>query len=333
MLRITFLGTGATLPQVERNPSSIAVEISPHNQSKDLLLFDCGEGTQRQMMKYKVGFGSVSSLFVTHLHGDHILGLPGLSQTWTFEDREEPLDIYCPTGTSNYIKDCIELVGHTPQYDIKIHEVENGDLIEREGYSIRIFQTVHTERSIGFCLEEDQRKGKFKREKAEELGVPPSLFSNLHEGESVELENGKVVKSEQVVGPPREGRKIVYTGDTRPNKNTIKFSSEASILIHDGTFDSSMEKRAWETNHSTAKEAAHIAKEAKVEKLVLTHISSRYTNSDIIEKEAKKIFENTSIAKDGLVIGVKYPEKENQIEISKPNSVSTQIYYNNKFTF
>ncbi len=316
MLRITFLGTGGTIPQVDRNPSSIAIEISPHNCDNDLFLLDCGEGTQRQLMKNRVGFGSVSSIFLTHLHGDHVLGLPGLSQTWTFDDREDPLDIYCPIGTANHIKDCIYLIGHQPSYDVRIHEVSEGDSVDREGYSVDVFETFHSTESIGFCLNEDKRKGKFNRKKADELGVPKHKFSKLHNGETVKLENGEIVEPDQVVGSPREGRKVVYTGDTRPNKKTIKFSKEASVLIHDGSFDSSNKKRAWESKHSTAREATYIAKKAKVEKLILTHISARHSNTSSIEKEAKENFKDTWIAHDGMEVLVEYPEKERETRLT-----------------
>lgn len=304
------------MPQVDRNPSCIAIEISPHNISNDIFLLDCGEGAQRQMMKNRVGFGSISSIFLTHIHGDHILGLPGLSQTWTFDDREEPLDIYCPVGTSKYVNDCISLVGHQPTYEVRIHEVSGGDSIDREGYSIDVFETFHSTESIGFCINEDERKGKFDREKAEELGVPKHKFSNLHNGETVKLENGETIAPDQVVGPTRDGRKVVYTGDTRPNKKTIKFSKNASVLIHDGTFDSSNKQRAWESKHSTAREATYIAKKAEVEKLVLTHISSRHSNISSLKKEAKENFKDTWVAYDGMEVLVEYPEKEKETRIT-----------------
>ncbi|MDY6779757.1 MAG: MBL fold metallo-hydrolase, partial [Halobacteria archaeon] len=195
MLRVTFLGTGGSIPQTERNPSAVMVE-----REGDLILFDCGEGTQRQMMRYGTGF-EVDRIFVTHKHGDHLLGLPGLSQTWTFQGREKPVEVYAPYAVTDTLRDCFGLADHSPPYPVDVNGVEPGDEIEFDGYSVDVFETVHRVESVGFSLEEDERKGRFDREKAEELGVPVGpKFSKLHEGETVELEDGTVVEPDQVVG-------------------------------------------------------------------------------------------------------------------------------------
>lgn len=306
MLRVTFLGTGGSIPQAGRNPSSVAVE-----REGDLLLFDCGEGTQRQMMKHGTGFDA-DAVYITHVHGDHVLGLPGLLQTWTFQGREAGVEIYCPRGVGDAVWDCVELVGHRPQYDVEVSELDDGDVVDVEGYQVRAFDTAHGEvDSLGYVLDEGDRKGRFDRERAEELGVPPQLFSELHEGREVELDDGTVVESEEVVGEPRPGRKVVYTGDTRPTERTAREAEDASLLIHDGMFGSELEDRAVETGHSTAAGAAQVASGAEVELLALTHVSSRYSaDASPLEEEARHLFDDCFVADDGDRVVVEYPDKE-----------------------
>lgn len=309
MFRVTFLGTGGSVPQAGRSPSAVAVE-----REGDLMLFDCGEGTQRQMMKYQTGF-TVDSVFVTHKHGDHLLGIPGLTQTWTFQGRDEPVRIYCPHSVVEHARDCVTLAGHRPPYDIEIKPVGDGTVVDRGDYEVRAFETEHgSVDSVGYAVVEDERKGRFDRERAEELGVPPGpLFSKLHEGETVELEDGTVVESEQVVGEPRPGRKFVYTGDTRPTDRTVEEAKDASLLVHDGMFADDKEERAHETGHSTAREAAEVAQEAGAELLALTHVSSRYSDDvSPLENEARGVFENSFVASDGDTVVVEYPEKERE---------------------
>lgn len=312
MLRVTFLGTGGSVPQTHRNPSAVMVE-----REGDRLLFDCGEGTQRQMMKYGTGF-TVDALFISHIHGDHILGIPGLMQTWTFQDRREPVDVYCPTGTLEVVRDCVGLAGHNPSYDVRYNELKTGEEVSRDEYTITSFATEHEGmNSLGYSLVEDERKGEFDRERAEELGVPPGpMYSKLHRGENVELEDGTVVESEEVVGEPRPGRKVVYTGDTRPTNASREAATDANLLIHDGMFDSGMGERARRTGHSTAGEAAELANEAGAELLALTHISSRYSDGvTALEQEARDEFPNTVIAYDGMKVVVEFPEKNRETRV------------------
>jgi ribonuclease Z len=312
MFRVTFLGTGGSIPQAGRSPSAVAVE-----REGDLMLFDCGEGTQRQMMRYQTGF-TVDSVFVTHKHGDHLLGLPGLTQTWTFQGREESVRIYCPHEVVEHVRDCVELAGHRPPYDVEIKPVGDGTVIDRGDYEIRAFETEHGRiDSVGYAVVEDERKGRFDRERAEELGVPEGpLFSKLHEGETVELEDGTVVEPEQVVGEARSGRKFVYTGDTRPTERTAEEAQDASLLVHDGMFADDNEKRARKTGHSTAREAGEVAKEANAELLALTHVSSRYSDDvSPLENEARDIFTDSFVASDGDEVIVEYPEKERKTRL------------------
>ncbi|OLZ42471.1 ribonuclease Z [Natrinema saccharevitans] len=310
-LRVTFLGTAGAIPTTDRNPSSVFVA-----REGEELLFDAGEGTQRQMMRFSTGF-SVSQLFVTHCHGDHVLGIPGLLQTMAFNDREEPLAIHTPHGTRQRITELVTALGNRPSFPVRINEVGAGDVAYRaDEYEIRAFETDHDTRSVGYALVEDDRKGRFDRERAEELGVPVGpAFSKLHEGESVELEDGTVVDPEQVVGDPRPGRSIVYTGDTRPTEATITAAEDPDLLIHDGTFADDMADRAAETAHATARQAAEMANRAGADRLALMHLSSRYAGSTADhESQAREVFtgdpDAVFVPDDGDRLEIPYPDSE-----------------------
>ncbi len=307
-LRVTFLGTGGAVPTTERNASGVFV-----NREGDQLLFDAGEGTQRQMMRYATGF-SVSALFVTHTHGDHVLGIPGLIQTWNFNDRERPLDVYVPAGRAEELWGLIRVANTTPSFPVEVHEVRAGETaLEREDYSVEVFATEHRTRSVGYALVEGDRKGRFNREKAEELGVEPGpKFSTLHEGEPVENDAGELVHPEQVVGEPRPGRRVVYTGDTRPVESVRKAADGADLLIHDATFTQTESERARQTGHATGREAGELAAAAGARRLALTHISSRYAgNAAPIAEEAREPFAGeTFVPDDGRKVEVPYPDAE-----------------------
>ncbi|ELY90533.1 ribonuclease Z [Natrialba hulunbeirensis JCM 10989] len=307
-LRVTFLGTAGAVPTTNRNPSGIHVA-----REGEELLFDAGEGTQRQMMRFGTGF-SISHLFVTHLHGDHVLGIPGLLQTMDFNDREEPLAVHTPHGTRRQLKGLVNALGNRPSFPVRINEVGDGDVAYRaDEYEIRTFGTDHDTNSVGYALVEDDRKGRFDRERAEELGVPVGpKFSKLHNGEPVELEDGTVVDPEQVVGEPRPGRSLVYTGDTRPTVATIEAADEPDLLIHDATFAEDRADRAAKTAHSTARQAAEIANRAGADRLALMHISSRYAGhtGDHLA-EARDVFdEEVVVPEDGDVIELEYRDAD-----------------------
>jgi ribonuclease Z len=308
-IRVTFLGTGGAVPTTERGPSALLV-----NRDGERLLFDCGEGTQRQMMRFGTGFG-VSHLFVTHLHGDHVLGIPGLIQTWDFNDREEPVAIHAPPGSKRHLQSLVNAGGYRPTYPVTVHEVRPGTVaLDGDGYEIRTFETEHRNvRSMGYALVEDDRPGRFDRERAEELGVPVGPdFGRLHEGEAVELDDGTVVRPEQVVGDPRPGRRLVYTGDTRPVDATVEVTDEPDLLVHDATFDESRADRARQTGHSTGAEAAEIAARAGARRLALTHISSRYAgDASPIEREAQAAFDGEAfVPQDGQKLDLPYPDAD-----------------------
>ncbi len=303
-LCVTFLGTAGAVPTTRRNPSSIFIA-----RDGDQLLFDAGEGTQRQMMRYGTGFG-FSHLFVTHTHGDHILGIPGLLQTLEFNDREEPLTIVTPRSTRRQIRSLVTLLGNRPSYRVQIAEVGDGDVPYRgDEYEIRAFETDHRTQSVGYALIEDDRKGRFDREQAEALGVPVGpKFSRLHAGEAVELEDGTLVEPESVVGEPRPGRSVVYTGDTRPTQSTVDVVDQPDLLIHDATFAEDRAERAKKTAHSTAREAGEIAAQMNAHRLALVHLSSRYAaQTDAHLADARDAFDGeVFIPDDGHSLDIPY---------------------------
>ena len=307
-MRVTFLGTGGAVPTTRRAPSAVYV-----NREGEGLLFDCGEGTQRQMMRFGTGFG-VAHLFVTHLHGDHVLGLPGLVQTMGFNEREAALAVHAPRGTRGHLRTLVHAAGHDPDFPVRINEVGAGSTALRgDDYEVRAFETDHRTRSVGYALVEDDRPGRFDRERAEELGVPVGpAFGRLHAGEPVELDDGRVVRPEQVVGAPRPGRRFVYTGDTRPTDATVAAATDANLLVHDATFTDDEADRARRTAHSTAREAGEVARRANAKRLALTHVSSRYADDvSALEREAREAFDGECfVPEDGQLFEVPYPDAE-----------------------
>jgi ribonuclease Z len=305
MIRTTFLGTAASRPTVGRNVSGLLVQ-----REGELLLFDCGEGTQRQMMRYATGF-SVHDIFITHMHADHFLGIIGLLRTMGLQGREEEMKLYAPAGTGSILHEAVHLGVERVPFPIRIVELNAGDRIAREQYDIVAYATQHGTRALGFALIEHERLGRFNLEKARELGVPEGpLFGKLHRGETI-LVDGRTITPADVVGPPRAGRRLVYTGDTRPCRETIEISRDADMLIHDATFGEEEADRARQTGHSTAREAADMGKRANVAKLVLTHISARYADDPrLLEREAREVFSRTIVAYDGLVLEIPYRDDE-----------------------
>ena len=293
-LSIIFLGTGGGWPTIKRNVSSIALK-----RGSEIILFDCGEGTQRQFQKSSLSYMQISKIFITHFHGDHFLGLPGLVQTMQLNDREKPLHIYGPKGMKNLTYQLLSLGYFKPAYEIVSHEVNSGDILRFDGYNIGAMSVKHSVPVLAYCLKENKRPGKFYKSKALKLGIPEGpLFSKLQRGKSITLKDGRKITPDKVLGPPRTGRKIVISGDTRPYNKLIDFSKNADVLIHEAMFDSELEDVAKEKGHATALEAAEIAKKANVEKLFLTHISPRYLDRRVLENDAKKEFKNVLIAKD-----------------------------------
>jgi len=303
-LKITFLGTSGSMPTKDRGLPAIAIR-----KERELLLFDCGEGTQRQILKSDLKIGKLSKVFITHLHGDHVLGIAGLLQTFSLLGRDKPLEIYGPPGISDFLKAIIKTVKFTLTFDVKVSEIEKGLVVEEEDYYVTCTPVDHGVYTLAYALIEKPRPGKFSPEKAEALGVPKGpLWKKLQLGKPITLENGRVIRPEQVVGKPRPGRKIVYSGDTRPCSEMIKFAQGADLLIHDGTFDQNLKEKALEGGHSTVIDAAKIALKAGVKRLAIFHISPRYTEEDVkkLEKEIRDIFPASFISYDFLTIHIPY---------------------------
>jgi ribonuclease Z len=307
VIRVVFLGTAASRPTVGRNVSSILVQrLGEH------LMFDCGEGTQRQMMRFGTGF-AVDDIFFTHMHADHLLGLPGLLRTMGLQGREAPMRLFCARGEAKIVGEAVHLGVERVPFEIDIRELDPRDAVERDGYDVVPFRTRHGRHSLGYALIEHQRLGRFDPARARELGVPEGpLFGRLHRGEAVEVD-GRSITPDHVVGPPRPGRRVVYTGDTRPTKTTVEHAREADLLIHEATFADEDAARARETLHSTASEAARVAREAGARRLVLTHLSPRYgVEPNILEREARPIFPATEIARDGLEVEIPFPDADDE---------------------
>jgi ribonuclease Z len=304
MLSVTFLGTGASIPTIDRNVAALAVQ-----REGETLLFDCGEGTQRQMMRYGVGF-SFREIFFTHYHADHMLGLTGLLRTMGLQDRSNPVTLYGPRGAQRILGAAVSLGIERNKFPVEVLEIRPGDRLVRDQYDIVVFETEHRADTLGFALVEHPRLGRFNPDRAQELGIPEGpLWGRLHKGQTVTLDNGQTFGPADLVGPQRKGRRLVYTGDTRPHFGVIEAAKQADLLIHEATFGGDELERAKETGHSTAAEAARVALEAGVSRLVLTHISSRY-NRDASEllAEARAVFPETVIARDGMTVEVPYAD-------------------------
>lgn len=297
-MEIIFLGTSSAVHSKERNHPSIALKAFG-----DVMLFDCGEGTQRQILHTKVSPMKISKIFITHYHGDHILGLPGLLQSMSLHGRETELTIYGPCGL-NDLKNAIYSLGYCAiEFPIEFVEIDSGIVEETEEYVIAAQKVKHNVPCLAYSIEE-KKKPRFLREKAIELGVPVGPdFGRLHNGEEVEID-GRIIKPEQVLGEPRKGIKITYSGDTRPCEEMIHLAKDSTILIHESTFINKDQSNAEEHAHSTSIDAAYIAKDSNSEKLILTHISTRYGEeyAKIMLNEAQEVFKNTELAEDFLEI-------------------------------
>ncbi|MCW4016582.1 MAG: ribonuclease Z [Candidatus Bathyarchaeota archaeon] len=293
-MQITFLGTGGSIPTANRGLSAVAVR-----RKNELLLFDCGEGTQRQMIQSRVGFHRKAKVFVTHMHGDHVLGLPGLLQTMSLLGRTNELEIYGPKGIKDFVEAINKTVRFTLTFSLQVFEVDAGLVCDEKEYQVTAVQSGHMDPSLSYALTEKPRPGRFHKEKAKKLRVPEGpLWSKLQSGKAIKLADGTTVEPEMVLGESRHGRKIVYTGDTGPSENLVKLAENADLLIHEATFEDAMKERAIEDGHSTPSIAAQTAKQAAVKKLVLTHISARYNDANLLLQQAKKIFSNTELAED-----------------------------------
>lgn len=303
IMNLTFLGTGGGLPSPQRGVSAIALQYG-----RDILLFDCGEGTQRQFMNASLSFMKISSIFITHLHGDHVLGIPGLIQSMNLSGRTDPLAVFGPAGTINLINASLSLGYFNPDYEINAYEMNPGDSVEVSGLTIKAVEADHTVPAVSFIIQEWQRAGKFSKSAAKDLGIPEGpLYGRLQSGKSIVV-NGRTIESSMVMGPPRRGRKLAYSGDTRPTNLFAEEAEGCDVMIHEATVMADLADRGLEFGHSSAAAAAEIAKKAGAKKLILTHFSNRYEDLDEIESEARKIFPDTTAAYDFYNFKVNFSE-------------------------
>lgn len=302
-MKLVFLGTGGTYPSKLRNVTSVAVQMPG-----EVVMFDCGEGTQRQLMRSSVSFMKIKKIFISHLHADHFLGLAGLIQSMSLNGREDDITVFGPQGTTATVKAMLSLGYFESGFRVLASDLCSEGRMDLGGYSVRFVQADHSIPAIAYAIEEKARAGKFDVKKAKRLGIPEGpLYRRLQEGRSVTVD-GKRIGPEKVLGPQRPGRRIVYTGDTRPSEKIVSLAAGANVLVHDCTLDSSHSELAARFGHSTAAEAARVAKKAKVGVLFLVHMSPRYEDNRVVEKEAQSIFKNSKAASDLMEYHVRFDD-------------------------
>ncbi|HJR62848.1 MAG TPA: ribonuclease Z [Gemmatimonadaceae bacterium] len=305
MLSVHFLGTSASRPTVERNVSSMVVV-----REGETMMFDCGEGTQRQMMRYGVSF-SLEDIFFTHFHADHVLGVVGLMRTMALQGRDGPMRLWGPRGAARVLRRAAEFGVERVGFRVDIEELEPGATIVRSGYAIVAYPTDHGGPALGYAIVEEERRGRFNPQLARELEIPEGpLWGKLHRGESVTLDDGRVIQPSTLVGPTRPGRRVVISGDTRPCDATVELARGADLLVHEATFADEEAARAIETGHSTAREAAIVARRAGARRLVLTHFSARYSRDPgQLVQEAQQEFREVVAARDGMEIEIAFQQE------------------------
>jgi ribonuclease Z len=300
-MKIVFLGTGGTYPSKMRNVSSIAIQIGP-----DVVMLDCGEGTQRQLMHSPMSFMRIRAIFITHLHADHFLGLAGLVQSMSLNGRTEQLKILGPRGTEETVMAMLDLGYFKSQFDVVASDLESGATVDFDTFFVETVESSHTVPSLAYAIQEKPRPGKFDLKRARGLGIPEGpMYRALQGGSSITVD-GRTVTPEEVIGEARPGRRVVYSGDTRPCESVARLASGADVLVHDSTLDSSHSRLAAEFGHSTAAEAAELAKAAGVKTLYLVHISPRYDDPKPLEDEARQVFPNSLVPWDLDVVEVRY---------------------------
>jgi len=303
-LDVVFLGTSGSAPTARRATSALLVR-----RGGERLLFDCGEGTQRQLLQSSVGLVDLREIYLTHYHLDHWLGLPGMLKTFALRDRDAPLAVHGPPGLKDLFAELRRVVGRL-SYPLDLVEVSGGDCLQREGYRILVVPVAHATAAVGYAVVEEPRPGRFDVARADALGIPVGPERGaLQRGESVTLPDGRVLTPDAVLGPVRAGRTVVYSGDTAPSADVLRAVAEgAELLVHEATFAEEESERAAETNHSTARQAAEIARDAGVALLALTHISPRYFGPELL-REARDIFPATVVPRDFDTIEVPFAER------------------------
>jgi ribonuclease Z len=308
-LKIVFLGTAAAIPTFQRGLSSIAIV-----RGAEILIFDTGEGMQLKYIRSKLGMNKKMKIFITHIHGDHCLGLLGLLQTLSLMGRTKPIEIFGEPRVEEFILLNQKILNFNINYQIVVHKIQNeGVLVEEKDYCIKTCFADHSILAFSYLIEEYKRPGIFDVEKARKYGIPEGqLYRLLQHGIDIEYK-GRKLFAKNFTGPSRPGRKIGISGDTRPSKKLQQFFTGCDVLVFESTFTEQEKNKAVERFHSTALETSLFAKNANVKKLILTHFSSRYDDLDLIKNEAKLNFENVHIARDLDVINVRYAEKESNI--------------------
>jgi ribonuclease Z len=302
-LDLVFLGTSGSVPTARRGLAGTLLR-----RGGERILFDCGEGTQRQLLRSSVGLVELPEIFLTHYHADHYLGLPGMLKTFALRGREVPLTVYGPPGLVDLFSILRRIFGRL-NYELGLVELRPGEAVERADYRIEAIAVEHGITANGYALVEAPRPGRFDVEEARRLGVPSGpLFGRLQGGETVELDDVASVAPEQVLGPPRPGRKVVLAGDTRATASVLAAARDADLLVHEATFSVEEGERAEETLHATATTAAELAAAAGVRMLALTHLSNRYFGPEIV-REARALFPETVVPRDFDIIDVRFPER------------------------
>lgn len=292
------MGTSCGVPTKYRGLPSVALR-----KNGELLLFDCGEGTQRQMMTYGLSFMKINRIFITHLHGDHYLGLFGLVQSMSFFGRTDPLEVFGPRSMESVCETVTTIGDFSPGFEVLGSDLSPGQTVDCEGYSVTAEGVRHSVPTLAYVVEEHERPGKFDVEKARSIGIPEGLlYKRLQEGEVVEWQ-GRSVEPSELMGPPRPGRKVVYIGDAEPTDEIVAIAKSANLLISEGTFCDDLADRAQETGHSTVRQICAIAERASVGRLLLTHFSPRYDAEDIRREVS---FQPTLIGRDGMTLEVQY---------------------------
>jgi ribonuclease Z len=301
-MRLVFLGTSSAAPTVKRGLSSIALM-----RGGELLLFDAGEGMQRNFVRAGLGMNRKMKIFITHMHADHCLGLLGLLQTMGLQGREKSINIYGEPRLEEFLRENMRIINFRLTFDIIVRKIEKDGLVVREkDYQVSCCQALHSVPSFAYCLEEFDRPGAFNILEAKRLGIPEGyLYSKLQRGQDVVF-RGKTITASQIVGPPRRGRKIGISGDTRPTDKLSSFFKECDVLVFESTYRRDKQEKAIENGHSTAAEAATIAKKAGVDKLLLTHFSARYDDTSPLVEEASAIHYSVEAAEDLKVVKISY---------------------------
>jgi len=303
-MQIVFLGTSSATPTIERGLSSIALL-----RGSELLLFDAGEGMQRNFIKASLGMNKKMKIFISHIHADHSVGVLGLLQTMALQGREKSVDIYGEPKVEEFLHENMRIINFKLTFDLIIHKIENeGVVVKENNYQVLCCEAKHSVPSFAFCLEEFNRPGAFNVKEARRLGIPEGeMYSKLQHGQDITYK-GKRVKSSQVVGPPRKGRKIGISGDTRPTEKLERFFRGCDVLVFESTYSQDKLQKAIENWHSTASEAANLAKQANAKKLFLTHFSARYDRTSVLVKEASVIHNNVEAAEDLKSVEVPFYE-------------------------